>query len=283
MSAANGTSFVFCHCADSDDTSLGAGIFGQPGGPCAGPATRASAFDYPGRGTVFLDEVRDLSLPMQSQLLRALQEFDVRHPAGMDVRKDSKKGDVRFVAATSGDLRTELAADAFREDLLLRLNPIEIHVPALAQRAGDIPILIRHFLRMYGHADGKNLRGLTRRAQIALFDHDWSGNVGELESVISDAAAAASEEFIDLGDLSPDLTAEVRQPVSPSPTLAEVVWQPLPLAEVRRIHIQQVLVACKGNRVRAAQTLGIGRTSLYRYMKRASLAKGDAASASAPS
>jgi transcriptional regulator with PAS, ATPase and Fis domain len=126
---------------------------------------------------------------------------------------------------------------------------------------------VQHFLKKYSYAYGKPFRGLTRRAQIVLLRYDWPGNVRELENVISSAAITASAGFIDVSNL-PD---HLQRPQSRSSQL-EGEWRPLRLSEVRGTHIQRVLEMCKGNRVRAAQVLDIGRTSLYRFLKRGALA-----------
>src|SRR6202041_490662 len=115
----------------------------------------------------------------------------------------------------------------------------------------------------YGETYGKPFQGLTRRAHIVLLQHDWPGNVRELENVIASAAITANSDFIDVGDLPEHLQRSRRQSSS-----AATVWSPLPLDEVRSVHIQRVLEMCNGNRVRTAQVLGIGRTSLYRFLKR---------------
>jgi len=185
-----------------------------------------------------------------------------------------KQVDIHLIAATNRDLRVEVAAGRFREDLFYRLSSIEIRVPGLMERPEDIPILVQHFLKKYSEAYSKTFQGLTRRAQIALLQHSWPGNVRELENVISSATITASADFVDVGDLPATLQKPMRRAVS-----AEENWQPLPLEEVRSVHIQRVLDACNGNRVRASQMLGIGRTSLYRFLKRSArngVAKGAA-------
>jgi transcriptional regulator with PAS, ATPase and Fis domain len=120
---------------------------------------------------------------------------------------------------------------------------------------------MQFFLKKYNEAYGKNIAGLTRRAQTALLQHPWPGNVRELENVISSASITATGDFIDLGDLPEHLQHRG------SNSAAGEDWRPLSLQEVRKIHIQRVLDMCQGNRLRAAQILGIGRTSLYRYLK----------------
>jgi DNA-binding NtrC family response regulator len=171
--------------------------------------------------------------------------------------------DVRIIAATNRDLRAEVLSGRFREDLFYRLSSIEIRVPGLTERPEDIPVLVQHFLKKYGQAYGKRFQGLTRRAQIAMLQYDWPGNVREIENVISSAAITATADFIDVSDLPEHLQKPQRQSAS-----SRGNWRPLPLHEVRREHIQRVLEMCNGNRVRASQVLGIGRTSLYRFLKR---------------
>jgi two-component system, NtrC family, response regulator AtoC len=153
-------------------------------------------------------------------------------------------------------------AGRFREDLSYRLSSIQIRIPSLSERLEDIPLLVQFFLKKYNEAYGKKIPGLTRRAQAVLLQHPWPGNVRELENVISSACITATAGFIDLADLPEHL--QHRGPR----TAQGDEWRPLSLDEVRKVHVQRVLDTCQGNRVRTAQILGIGRTSLYRYLKR---------------
>jgi len=252
--------FVVCNCSAMVDTLLESQLFGHMRGSFTGATeTRAGLFEYANGGTVFLDEVGETSLAMQAELLRVIQNREIQRVGSPEV----KKIDIRLIAATNRDLRAEVLAGRFREDLFYRLSSIEIRVPGLTERPEDIPILIQHFLKKYSDAYGKPLQGLTRRAQITLLQHDWPGNVRELENVISSAAITASAEFIDVGDL-PEHLQKPHGRVATS----EENWRPLPLDEVRRMHIERVLEMCNGNRVRASQMLNIGRTSLYRFLKR---------------
>ena len=171
--------------------------------------------------------------------------------------------DVRLIAATNRDLRAEVLAGRFREDLFYRLSTIQIRVPSLSERLDDIPLLIQYFLKKYNEAYSKQIQGLTRRAQAVLAQHAWPGNIRELENVISCACLTSVNEFIDVDDLPENL----QKPAAASGRAGDS-WRPLPLNEVRRQHIRRVLESCEGNRVRAAQLLGIGRTSLYRFLKR---------------
>ena len=252
--------FAVCNCSALVDTLLESQLFGHMRGAFTGATeTRPGLFEYANGGTVFLDEIGETSLAMQSKLLRVIQNREIQRVGSPEV----KKVDVRLVAATNRDLRAEVLAGRFREDLFYRLSSIEIRVPGLSERAEDIPILVQHFLKKYAETYGKPLRGLTRRAQIALVQHEWPGNVRELENVISSAAITAGADFIDVSDLP----QHIQKPRHRMP-LAGNEWRPVPLDEIRRVHIERVLEACGGNRVKAAHMLGIGRTSLYRFLKR---------------
>ena len=210
--------------------------------------------------TVFLDEIGETSLAMQAKLLRVIQNREIQRVGSPETRTV----DVRIIAATNRDLRTEVLSGRFREDLFYRLSSIEIRVPGLSERPEDIPILIQHFLKKYSQEYGKVFKGLTRRAQTAMLQHNWPGNVREIENAISSAAITATADFIDVCDL-PEHLQKPRRNLGPSPG----DWRPLPLNEVRREHIQRVLDMCNGNSsARASQMLGIGRTSLYRFLKR---------------
>jgi DNA-binding NtrC family response regulator len=254
--------FAVCNCSALVDTLLESQLFGHMRGAFTGATdTRPGLFEYANGGTVFLDEIGETSLTMQAKLLRVIQNREIQCVGSPEV----KKVDVRMVAATNRDLRAEVLAGRFREDLFYRLSSIEIRVPGLSERNEDIPILVQHFLKKYAEAYNKPLRGLTRRAQIALVQHEWPGNVRELENVISSAAITAGADFIDVSDLP----QHIQKPRHRMP-LAGAEWRPVPLDEVRRVHIERVLEACGGNRVKAAHMLGIGRTSLYRFLKRSS-------------
>jgi DNA-binding NtrC family response regulator len=250
---------AICNCSAIVDTLLESQLFGHVRGAFTGAnETRAGLFEYANGGTVFLDEVGETSLAMQAKLLRVIQNREIQRVGSPEVRRV----DVRLIAATNRDLRAEVAAGRFREDLFYRLSTIQIRIPSLTQRLEDIPALITFFIKKYNAAYGKQIHGLTRRAQIILLQHGWPGNVRELENVISSASLVALNDFIDVHDLPEHLQKPARA------VGLDKSWRPLPLDEVRNEHIDRVLELCAGNRVRAAQMLGIGRTSLYRYLKR---------------
>jgi DNA-binding NtrC family response regulator len=259
MSPVASQRFAICSCSAIIETLLESQLFGHMRGAFTGATeTRAGLFEYANGGTVFLDDVGEASLAMQAKLLRLIQSREIQRVGSPEVRRV----DVRVIAATNRDLRGEVAAGTFREDLFSRLSTIQICVPSLAQRLEDLPALITFFIKKYNAANGKQIQGLTRRAQAVLLQHPWPGNVWELENVISSASLVAPNDFIDVHDLPEDVQKPER---TEAPAKS---WLPIPLEAVRRDHIERVLDLCSGNRVRAAQMLGIGRTSLYRYLKR---------------
>jgi len=252
--------FAVCNCSAMVDTLLESQLFGHVRGAFTGATdTRPGLFEYANGGTVFLDEVGETSIAMQAKLLRVIQNREIQRVGSPEVRRV----DVRLIAATNRDLRAEVLAGRFREDLFYRLSTIQIRVPGLSERLDDIPLLIQYFLKKYNEAYSKQITGLTRRTQAVLLQHAWPGNVRELENVISCACLTSVNEFIDVDDLPENL----QKPMGPNGRAGDA-WRPLPLEEVRRQHIRRVLESCEGNRVRAAQLLGIGRTSLYRFLKR---------------
>jgi DNA-binding NtrC family response regulator len=201
------------------------------------------------KASLYFDEIADMPMAFQTNLLALVhdQSFD-SHP--------------RIISASRRDMRQEIASGRFREDLFFRLSPIEIRVPPISDRAPDVPLLIQYFVRKYNAQYGKHFRGLTRRAQIGLLKHDWPGNVRELENVIASAAMVGSGNFLDMADLPP----YIQKPASYGAGSVEN-WKPSTLADAQREHIARV-VAVAGNLTRAAEILGISRTSLYRLLRR---------------
>src|SRR2546428_447276 len=191
-----------CNCSAMVDTLLESQLFGHMRGSFTGATdTRPGIFEYANGGAVFLDEVGETSLAMQSKLLRVIQNREIQRVGSPEVRRV----DVRLIAATNRDLRAEVLAGRFREDLFYRLSTIQIRVPSLNERLDDIPLLIQYFLKKYNEAYSKQIQGLTRRAQTVLFQHAWPGNVRELENVISCACLTSVNEFIDVDDLPENL------------------------------------------------------------------------------
>ncbi|MBV9885038.1 MAG: sigma-54-dependent Fis family transcriptional regulator [Acidobacteria bacterium] len=259
LSPVSSQRLAVCNCSALVDTLVESQLFGHVRGSFTGATdTRLGLFEYANGGTVFLDEIGETSLSMQAKLLRVIQNREIQRVGSPEVRQIN----VRLIAATNRDLRAEVLAGRFREDLFYRLSSIQIRIPPLTERLEDIPLLVQFFLKKYNEAYGKKIPGLSRRAQSVLLQHPWPGNVRELENVISSACITATGDFIDLGDLP-----EHMQQHRPFRAGSAADWQPVSLEEVRKVHIQRVLEICQGNRLRAAHILGIGRTSLYRYLK----------------
>ncbi|NDQ56663.1 MAG: sigma-54-dependent Fis family transcriptional regulator [Acidipila sp.] len=252
--------FAICNCSALVDTLIESQLFGHVRGAFTGATeTRPGLFEYADGGTLFLDEIAEMSVSTQAKLLRVIQNREIQRVGSPEIRRV----DVRLIAATNRDLRAEVLAGRFREDLYYRLSTIEIRVPSLAERNEDILLLTQYFLKKFNKAYHRNLEGLSRRAQALLLQHRWPGNVRELENAISCACITATSDLIGVADLPEALRLPAPgQPASSDP------WMPVSIAQVRQRHIERVLEMCGGNRLRSAEILGIGRTSLYRFLKR---------------
>lgn len=250
--------FVVCNCSALMETLLESELFGYVKGAFTGAMRdKQGIFEHANGGTVLLDEVGELPLPAQAKLLRVLQNQEVQRVGS----PASKKVDVRIIAATHRDLRKMVAAGKFREDLFYRLSGVEIPVPSLAQRKEDLPLLLRHFIELYSVRFKKDIKGMTRRAQLRLFAHDWPGNVRELENVISSSIIMTAGKVIDLQDL-PEVFRTAM--ALPDPEDEEL----LTLEELQLRHLARVLNRVKGNKAQAAEILGVGRNTIYQMLNR---------------
>jgi transcriptional regulator with PAS, ATPase and Fis domain len=244
-----------CNCSAIVETLFESELFGYVKGAFTGATQdKIGLFEYANGGVLLLDEIGDMPLTTQAKLLRVLQTGEL-HRVGSPV---TRKVDVRVVAATNRDLPALVAAKKFREDLYYRLSMVEIKLPPLSLRKEDLPLLQRHFVMRFRAQFNKPIRGLTRRAQALLAAHTWPGNVRELENVIGHASLMAEGEVIDVGDLPETL----RTPSTPSDSEGPL----LTLAELDRQHARRVLERVGGNKVRAAEILGISRATLYRLL-----------------
>jgi DNA-binding NtrC family response regulator len=224
-------------------------------------------FEYAHGGTLFLDEIGDMPLGTQAKLLRVLQNQEVQRVGSLSTRKV----DVRVIAATNHDLRSAVAEKRFREDLYSRLSMVEIRTPRLAERKEDLPLLQRHFVARFATLYGKEIRGITHRAQLRLSQHSWPGNVRELENVIGHAAMMSMSDMLDAQDLPPYLYGSLEHVEKPaaSPLAGST------LAEVERTHIIRVLVETGGVVTTAASRLGLPRTTLNALMRKLKISRGD--------
>jgi two-component system response regulator PilR (NtrC family)/two-component system response regulator HydG len=255
--------FVPINCAAIPDALLESELFGYKRGAFTDArADRAGIFVEAEGGTIFFDEIAELSPAVQAKLLRALQEREIR-PLGA---ARTERVDVRVIAATNKDLEARLKTGAFREDLYYRLNVIHMHLPPLRERAEDILPLSEHFLGESASRAGKEIRGFHEAAKKALLVHAWPGNVRELENVVERAVALAETGVVRLEDL-PAAVRERRGNGAEPDTLEGALARRQTLAELERDYIQRVLVAEDGNKTRAAQRLGLDRKTLYRKLE----------------
>jgi DNA-binding NtrC family response regulator len=230
---------------------------------------KAGLFEHAHGGTLFLDEIGDMPLSTQAKLLRVLQNQEVLRVGSLTPRKV----DVRVVAATNRNLHVEIAEKRFREDLYYRLSMVEIQVPALEDRKEDLPLLERYFLTRFAGQYGKEISGLTRRAQMRLAMHSWPGNVRELENVIGHACMMTLGDTIDIQDLPPYLQAvESTHGAAPeSLPGGETESGVGTLEEQERQLILRALQSAGGNQSQAARILRIGRDALRYKMKKHNL------------
>jgi transcriptional regulator with GAF, ATPase, and Fis domain len=246
--------FVPLNCAALPETLLESELFGIEEGVATGVQRRHGKIELADGGTLFLDEVGDLSLALQAKLLRVVQEREFERLGG----RERIPVDIHLVTATNRDLEAMVERGEFRQDLYYRLRVVVVDVPPLRDRRGDIPLLARHFLELYGERFGRPGLSLCREALAALMAHPFPGNVRELENAIQAAIALAPEETITVDDLRLDV--ESKQDPSSGGLVS--------LSEVERRHIETVLRAVDGNRQEAARILGIDRTTLYRKLQR---------------
>jgi transcriptional regulator with GAF, ATPase, and Fis domain len=273
-----GKAFVKVHCAALSPTLLESELFGHVKG-----AFTNAIRDKPGRfeaahgGTLFLDEIGDISLDVQTKLLRVLQEMRFERVGS----NEAVQVDVRIIAATHQDLEALIRQGRFREDLFYRLNVFPIAVPPLRWRVEDVPELALHFLRLYAERSGKEMSGIDDDAMVRLKEYTWPGNIRQLENVIERAVVIAEGRIVTADDLPDELWHE-----STGANAAETnsVWPPdkggppsmvqSARAERERREREQLvraLAAAGGNKAVAARALGMARSTLVSRLKRLGL------------
>ena len=250
--------FAACNCSALTETLYESELFGYVRGAFTGATQdKMGLFEYANGGTVFLDEIGDLSLSGQAKLLRVLQNHEIQRVGSPAVRRV----DVRVIAATNRDLRAMVAERKFREDLFYRISMVEIGLPKLLERMEDLPLLQRHFVDRFSREYKKEIRGLTRQAQKILTRHTWPGNVRELENVIGNACMMVQGQVIDVADLPAYLRVR---------SFGSATWddEVLSIDELTFHHVLKVIRQFKGRKTQAAEALGIGRTTLYNLLKK---------------
>jgi DNA-binding NtrC family response regulator len=247
--------FVAINCAAVPESLIESELFGHMRGSFTGATSdRAGLFEAAKGGTLLLDEVAELPLPMQSKLLRVLQEREVRRVG----ENKTRPIDVRVIAATHRDLAAEVKAGRFREDLFFRLRVIELAVPALRERPEDILPLARQALARAAAREKLPLKELSPEASRRVLAHPWPGNVRELLNAMERALVLSPGKRIEASDLPPD----VKQPVG-----SRASGENRTLAEIEREAILSTLTAERGSRARTAERLGIGQATLFRKLK----------------
>jgi two-component system, NtrC family, nitrogen regulation response regulator NtrX len=253
--------FVEVNCAAIPEELIESELFGHARGAFTGAvADKPGRFEQANAGTIFLDEIADMSLKTQAKVLRVLQEQVMERVGGTQ----RIKVDVRVLAATNKDLIAEIRAGRFREDLFFRLNVIPIFVPALRDRQQDIPMLAEHFMALVAQEHGRKPRRLASEAAARLQQYGWPGNVRELRNVIERVNIMVGGDTItaqDLGFLGRDGVPDLPGPAGPVAPLSEARDQ------FEKDYILRTLAAQHGNMSRTAEVLGVERSNLYKKLR----------------
>lgn len=250
--------FVAVNCGALVESLLESELFGHVRGAFSGAThTRQGRFEIANGGTVFLDEIAELSLATQVKLLRVLQEGQFEKVGSTS----TQTVDVRIVAATNKDLKAAMRAGHFREDLYYRLNVVPILIPPLRERRQDIPLLVEHFIRKFNRQMGRSIEDVSRDVMAILMEHRFPGNVRELENIVEFAFVKCQVHRIERRHLPHDLTGSTRDVVAAALTAKD------PLKALQRELIRRIMHECNGDPRVAAEKLGISRTTLWRKLR----------------
>ncbi len=254
--------FVPVNCTAIPEGLLESELFGHVRGAFTGAHTsKRGLFEEATGGTIFLDEIGDMSLLLQSKLLRVLQDREIRPVGGTK----TISVDVRIIAATNQDLATAMEKGNFREDLFYRLNVIPIWIPPLRDRPDDIPALANAFVER--HAEGQ-ARSLSVAAMQYLVSCEWKGNGRELENAIERAMALSGEDVLEVEDFPAEAGAQAVSPAVADGMVRAAAQRRLSLDDVQELYTEEVLKLTGGNKVQAAKILGVDRKTLYRRAER---------------
>ncbi len=256
LSPRKDNALISVNCSALSETLLESELFGHEKGAFTGAESlKKGRFELAHGGTIFLDEIGEISLATQVKLLRVLQERKFERVGG----EQSIEVDVRVVAATNKNLEEEVKAGRFREDLYYRLNVVHLTVPPLRDRKDDIPLIVDHYLSKFALENGKQISGIDSKARSALYKYQWPGNIRQLVNCIESAVVMCSGNEIKLEDLPPSVSEY---------TAEESISIPLgiTLDEAERLIIEQNLAINKGNKSKTAEILGIERKTLSRKL-----------------
>jgi two-component system response regulator HydG len=255
--------FIKINCAALTETLLESELFGHEKGAFTGAYRRKEGrFFLADGGSLFLDEVSEMSLAMQVKLLRVLQEREINRVGGEEVIAV----DVRVITATNKALIAEIEKGRFREDLYYRLNVVTLDVPPLRERKEDIPLLAQHFLDIFAKKNHKHIKGLTPHAMDRLLKYEWPGNVRELMNAVERAVVLSRTEYLDEDDLPMVVKDQGAKAEDLVPEMA--VLGDMPLDEVEKATVLKTLEASGGNKSEAARRLGITRRTLHKKLKK---------------
>ena len=250
---------VTINCAALTDTLLESELFGHEKGAFTGADKRRDGrFMQADGGSIFLDEVGEIPLPMQAKLLRTIQEREIQRVGGDQILHV----DVRIIAATNRELLLEVEKGRFREDLYYRLNVVNLSLPSLRDRLEDIPLLAGYFLTHYSVLNRKQLKGFTPTAMDILVKYNWPGNVRELENAIERAVILSAGEFVSEKDLPPTIIKHFREVYGGQGSIVSASVAGKSLQEVEKFAIEETLAQTGGNKSEAAKLLNITRTTL---------------------
>ena len=258
--------FIPVNCGAIPSELLESEMFGHERGAFTGAiGQRAGMFQLANGGTIFLDEVGEMSAQLQVKLLRVLQDREVR-PVGAD---RAFKVDVRVIAASNKDLASEVESGRFREDLFYRLQVIPIVMPPLRERRSDVPLLVSHFLEKHNTKRiGRPVR-IAEEAMVHLWEHDWPGNVRELENLLERLVILSEDGLIEVNHLPPNIRSLISEKKIPRPALGETGLDlNTAVEEFENRLIEEALRRTKGNKQAAARLLGLKRTTLVAKLRR---------------
>ena len=256
--------FVAVSCSALSETLLESELFGHVTGAFTGAVRdRAGRFEESNNGTIFLDEIGEISPFIQVKLLRVLQEREIERVG--ESRK--RKVDIRIITATNKELINLVKSGDFREDLYYRLKVYPITIPALRNRKEDIPLLVRHFIANQNRKTGKKIKDVKQDTMRIIMDYQWPGNVRELENAIEHAFVVCSGNYIDIFDL-PVEVRKMNYPLNVADITPSASVKPFPKEKLTPEELIKILNDCNWNKAEAGRRIGLSRTAIWKYMKK---------------